>query len=321
MKSPLTIFGACIGLMAALLGSSCSSTEGVLPEETTPSYVCVETNSGRILYAQNATEKRPIGMLTNLATACVAMDWIKSAGVELDRQIPVPAAAVQWPKTNLLKLRPGDTMTIRDALYSTLMWDDSASAMTLAYACGAYLNPHDPAAAFVNQMNRLAARLLMSSTYFKGTSGAVVSQSTARDLALLGMYAIGNADLLAITNQPGTTVTINSATGSRTQLVRNNNRLLALSETVDGLKAGQSRSAGACLMATARRVSVKRINPATGKQATYGQRLLVVMLGMPSSKTRYTTAAHFLRDGWDVWEQWLPTNDYQDKTKFIILPN
>ena len=55
MKSPLTIFGACIGLMAALLGSSCSSTEGVLPEETTPSYVCVETNSGRILYAQNAT--------------------------------------------------------------------------------------------------------------------------------------------------------------------------------------------------------------------------------------------------------------------------
>ena len=320
MKKHLTILCSLAAACAALL-SSCSSTEPTLPADTQPSYVCLEVNSGRVLYASNATEKRPVGMLANLATACVAMDWIKAADVNLDTRITVPQQATLWPKTNLLKLQPGETMSIRDALYSTLMWDDSASAMTLAYACGASLNSNDPAGAFVNQMNHLAARLLMRSTYFKGTSGAVISQSTARDMALLGMYAIGNPALLGITSQPGATVTVHSPAGSRTQTVRNNNKLLSFSEHVDGLKAGQSRSAGACLMVTANRVSVKRINPVTGKQGTYGQRLLVVMLGMPDSSTRYNTAAKFLRDGWDVWEQWLPTNDYTDHSKFIILPN
>lgn len=321
MKKPLTILSFLAAACSALLTSSCTSTESVRPEETVPSYVCVEVNSGRLLYASNATEKRPVGMLANLATACVVMDWIKAADVNLDTQIPVPQEATLWPKTNLLKLRPGETLSIRDALYSTLMWDDSASAMALAYACGAQLNANDPAGAFVGQMNRLAARLLMHSTYFKGTSGAVISHSTARDMALLGMYAIGNPQLLGITSQRGTIVTVHSPAGDRTQTVRNNNKLLSFSEHVDGLKAGQSRSAGACLMVTAKRVSVKRINPATGKQGTYGQRLLVVMLGMPDSATRYNTAAKFLRDGWDVWEQWLPTNDYTDHSKFILLPN
>ena len=320
MKKPLTILCSLAAVLTTLL-SSCTSTEGVLPENTTPSYVCVEVNSGRLLYASNATEKRPIGMLANLATACVVMDWVKAGDVNLDTQITVPQEATMWPKTNLLKLKAGETLSIRDALYSTLMWDDSASAMTLAYACGAQISPNDPAGAFVNQMNRLAARLTMHSTYFKGTSGAVVSRSTARDMALLGMYAIGNPQLLGIASRTNETVTINSPAGSRAQTVRNNNKLLSFSEHVDGLKAGQSRSAGACLMVTASRPSIKRPHPATGVMSTFGQRLLVVMLGMPNSNTRYNTAAKFLRDGWGEWEAWLPTNDYADHSKFILLPN
>lgn len=320
MKKPLTILCSLAAVATTLL-SSCTSTEGVLPENTTPSYVCVEVNSGRLLYASNATEKRPIGMLANLATACVVLDWIKAADVNMDTQITVPQEATQWPKTNLLKLKPGETLSIRDALYSTLMWDDSASAMALAYACGAQLSPHDPAGAFVNQMNRLAARLLMHSTYFRGTSGAVVSQSTARDMALLGMYAIGNPQLLGIASRTSETVTINSPAGSRAQQVRNNNRLLAFSEHVDGLKAAHSRSAGSCLMVTAARPSIKRPHPASGVMSTFGQRLLVVELGMPKSSVRDNTAAKFLRDGWGEWERWLPSNDYADHSKFILLPN
>ena len=63
------------------------------------------------------------------------------------------------------------------------------------------------------------------------------------------------------------------------------------------------------------------INPATGKEATYAQRLLVVILGMPTSNARFSVGAGFLRNGWNAWEAWLPTNDYMDRTKFIILPN
>lgn len=320
MKKPLTILCSLAAVAATLL-SSCTSTDGVRPEDTTPSYVCVEANSGRLLYASNATEKRPIGMLANVATACVVMDWVKAADVNLDTQITVPQEATRWPKTNLLNLKAGETLSIRDALYSTIMWDDSASAMTLAYACGSAISKGDPAGAFVNQMNRLAARIGMNSTYFKGPSGAVVSQSTARDMALLGMYAVGNPALLGISSRAAESVTVNAPGGSRTQSVRNNNRLLSFSEQVDGLKAANSRSAGSCILATSSRQSVKRPHPETGQVATYAQRLIVVMLGMPDSATRNNNAAKFLRDGWDEWEQWLPTNDYADPSKFITLPN
>lgn len=320
MKKPLTILCS-LAVAAAALLSSCTSTDGVRPEDTVPSYVCVEVNSGRVLYASNATQKRPIGMLTNVATACVVTDWVKAADVNLDTLITVPAEATVWPKTNLLKLKAGDKLSIRDALYSTIMWDDSASAVTLAYACGSALSSGNPVGAFVDQMNRLAARLGMHSTYFKGPSGAVVSQSTARDMALLGMYATVNPVLLGVSSRAGETLTVYSPLGSRTQTVRNNNRLLAFSENVDGLKAANSRSAGACLMVTAKRPSIKRPHPVSGVVTTYGQRLMVVMLGMPSSSNRNNTAAKFLRDGWGEWEQWLPTNDLSDSSKFITLPH
>ncbi len=320
MKKALTYLST-LGVAISSLFSSCSYQNYITPEKTKPSYVALEVNSGRVLYSSNANIKRPIGMLTNLATAVVVMDWIKAYRVDKNRLITVPAGAVKSQRTNLLQLRAGDRISVRDALYSALMWDDSACATTLAYACGSTLSPRDPENAFISQMNNLARRLGMTSTVFKGSNGAVITQSSARDMALLGMYAINDIDLLAITAQTGCKVTIHSRYGNRVQTIRNNNKLLSGSGHVDGLKVAQSRSAGNCLMVTARRASVKRINPMTGKEATFAQRLLVVMLGMPSSTSRYQETARFLRDGWNAWDAWLPTNDYQDRTKFIILPN
>lgn len=320
MNKALT-FLCSLGAAVSCLFSSCTYQNIVTPDKTTPSYVALEVHSGRILYSSNSNIKRPIGMLTNLATAVVVMDWVKSHGVDMNQLITVPAQAVVWQRTNLLRLRAGDSISVRDALYSALMWDDSACATTLAYACGSVLSSGNPESAFIAQMNNLARRLGMTSTVFKGTNGAVITQSSARDMALLGMYAINDTNLLAITAQTGCIVTIHSPYGTRRQTIRNNNKLLSGSGHVDGLKAGQSRSAGSCLMVTARRASVKRINPMTGKEATFAQRLLIVMLGMPSSSSRYQEAARFLRDGWNAWDAWLPSNDYQDRTKFIILPN
>lgn len=320
MNKVLTYLCALGGAVSSLL-SSCTYQNIVTPETTTPSYVALEVNSGRVLYASNSNLKRPIGMLTNLATAVVVMDWVSSHGVDMNQLITVPAEAVVWQRTNLLRLRAGDRISVRDALYSALMWDDSACASTLAHACGSVLSSGNPEGAFIAQMNNLARRLGMTSTVFKGTNGAVITQSSARDMALLGMYAINDTNLLAITAQTGCIVSIHTPAGVRRQTIRNNNKLLSGSGHVDGLKVGQSRSAGSCLMVTARRASVKRVNPATGKEATFAQRLLVVMLGMPSSDSRYREAARFLRDGWNAWDAWLPTNDYQDRTKFILLPN
>lgn len=321
MKRILRSFGILLVSAVSVLTVSSCAPQILTPDQTTPSYVALEVYSGRVLYSSNANIKRPIGMLTNVATAAVVLDWVTARNINLDTIIEVPAEALRWQRTNLLKLRPGDRISLRDALYSALLWDDSACATTAAITCGKALDISDPEEAFITEMNKLALRLGMTSTTFKGTNGAVITQSSARDMALLGMYALLDTNLRNITSQSYVTANIYTPRGVRTQVIRNNNRLLPTGQNVDGIKVAQSRSAGSCIMVSSSRASVKRVNPTTGKPGTYGQRLLVVMLGMPSSGARYGTAAKFLANGWDAWDRWLPSNDYKDHTKFITLPN
>ncbi|MBQ4615011.1 MAG: D-alanyl-D-alanine carboxypeptidase [Akkermansia sp.] len=314
-----TTLSALVAAASALLLSNCESLEQLSGSGSTeaPSYVAMETNSGRILYATNANVRRPIGMLANIATGIIVLDWVKSRGINMDTILTVPETVTQWPRTNLLKLKPGDRISLRDALHSTIMWDDSACAATLARACGSTISSSDPDGAFVAQLNQMARTIGMTNTRFKGSNGAVISYASARDMALLGMYAIENPGFQSICSQRSYTATIN---GTTTRQITNSNSMLAQSN-VDGVKAARSKTAGACLIASSKRASVKRYNPQLNKESTYAQRLLVVVLGMPSSQKRYNMASDLLRDSWGAWEDWQKTNDFQDPNKFIILPH
>ncbi len=310
------------GLAVALSAAVCSCTQIADPATLQPSYVTMETNSGRIIYASNCDMRRPVGMLANIATAVVAIDWINSCNVPMDTMLTVPASVLEYPRTNLMKLQPGERISLRDALHSTIMWDDSACAATLAYACGLTLSSNDPDGAFIAQMNKLAGMLGMNATRFKGTHGGVISNSTARDMALLSMYAIERPLFQSISAKRNYLVTIVSPMGGARQArVTNSNLMLAASEGVDGVRAARSASAGSCLAVSMKRPSVKLINPRTGQPATYAQRLLVIILGAHTPKQRYTMAGNFLRDGWGAWENWQQSNDFSEPAKFIILPH
>ena len=306
-----------------MLLSACSQ---LFPGNSSPtaelSYLVIETNNERVLFAQNANERKNIGMLANVATAVVIADWIQAKNISLDTTLLVPAEACQWPSSNLLHLRPGDRVSLRDALHSALMWDDSAATYTMAWECGKSLHAADPEGAFLLQLETMATQTLgMKQAHFRGLSGAVKSSASARDMALLGTYAIEKPLIQAICSKPEYTATVISADGStRPVQIINTNRLLG-AQGVDGLRAAASGSAGYCIMASARRGSVKANNPALGaKQSTYAQRLLVVILGMPNANHRDNKAAALLRDGWKSWEIWQTSSDMTDQSKFIRLP-
>lgn len=302
---------------AAALLSSCSQTNSYpSPLKQAPSYVAIETNTGRVLYSSHSNEKRPIGMLANIACALVVLDWAESRGISMDTRLVVPQEACLYPKTNLLHLRPGDRIPLRDALHSAIMWDDSTCAATMAYACGQTISNTDPTGSFVAQMNQLARTIGMTSTRFKGSHGSIISLSTARDMALLGTYAIQKPSYQAICSKTSYWATVN---GTRTVGITNSNRLTGQS-SVDGVKAARSASAGACLVVSSTRPSVKRTNPLNGQPATYAQRLLVVLIGMHSSRDRYKAAHDLLRDSWGEWDEWIKTADTSEPNKFIILP-
>ncbi len=305
--------------LAAFLNSSCTelgADSAIPPTQRTPSYLALETYSGRILYTGNPNERRPIGMLANIATALVVLDWVNSRDISMGKELTVPASACQWPKTNLLHLKPGDRISLRDALHSCVMWDDSACAVTLAYACGSTINPKNPEAAFVQQMNQMGRAIGMKTTRFKGSSGAIITQSDTHDMAKLGMYAMQKPGFRTICSQRSYVATIN---GSRTVTIVNSNNMLSYS-SVDGVRAARSGAAGACLLVSAGRASVKLYSPTTNKEETYPQRLLVVVLGAHSSSSRYKVASLLLRDSWKTWEEWQKTGDYKDASKFISVP-
>lgn len=237
-----------------------------------PSYIAIEANSGKLLFSSNAEEKRPVASLSQVATAMVALDWVARTRLPLDTFIAVPQEAFGLRAGNPMDLQPGDRLTLRDALYSTLLGSDNVSALTVASFVGRDLVSRRgggaPIAAFVAEMNNLARSLRMAKTRFTAPhgldAGNSVSTSCALDMALLGVYSMQNPAFCYIVSQASRRIEVQSQTKGRTMYdISNNNRLMSASG-VDGIKAGTSRAAGPCLLLSVTRNAISRRSPPDG---------------------------------------------------------
>ena len=291
-----------------------------------PSYIAIEANSGKLLFSSNAEEKRPVASLSQVATAMVALDWVARTRLPLDTFIAVPQEAFGLRAGNPMDLQPGDRLTLRDALYSTLLGSDNVSALTVASFVGRDLVSRRgggaPIAAFVAEMNNLARSLRMAKTHFTAPhgldAGNSVSTSCALDMALLGVYSMQNPAFCYIVSQASRRIEVQAQTKGRTMYdISNNNRLMSASG-VDGIKAGTSRAAGSCLLLSVTRNAISRRSPQTGTEVIYPQRMIIAVLG---SASRYSLAREMMNTGWRVWENWQASGmDMKDPKEFVQLP-
>ena len=142
----------------------------LLHAQSPESLMVVEAYSGKILVAANSSVKRPVASLNQLATAIVAVDWASATAVDISQVIitaPPTVALVGGP--NPMRLQPGETLTLRDALYSTLLGSDNLAALTIADHIGKQIlakrgKRGDPVAAFAADMNQRAALSGMTNT-------------------------------------------------------------------------------------------------------------------------------------------------------------
>ena len=290
-----------------------------------PSYIAIEANSGKLLFSSNAEEKRPVASLSQVATAMVALDWVARTRLPLDTFIAVPQEAFGLRAGNPMDLQPGDRLTLRDALYSTLLGSDNVSALTVASFVGRDLVSRRGGGApiaFVAEMNNLARSLRMAKTHFTAPhgldAGNSVSTSCALDMALLGVYSMQNPAFCYIVSQASRRIEVQSQTKGRTMYdISNNNRLMSASG-VDGIKAGTSRAAGSCLLLSVTRNAISRRSPQTGTEVIYPQRMIIAVLG---SASRYSLAREMMNTGWRVWENWQASGmDMKDPKEFVQLP-
>ena len=208
-----------------------------------------------------------------------------------------------------LGLQPGDRMTIRDAIFSSLLADDPVASEAIGEYFGWQMTQHVGGGRameiFVDQMNALGESLGMTKTKFTNTHGLAIAgnpgHSTARDLARLTSYAIKNPQFNFYVAQSNRPVTVVRANGTRnTYDIRNEHKMLG-TLGIDGVKSSFSNEAGNTLVSSARRKD-RFIPMSDGRSRRIPYRLVVVSLG---SQNPVNQTKELLRQGWQNYEAWI----------------
>ncbi len=194
------------------------------PLRAAESYLVMEAHSGKVLLAANPEQKRPVASLTKIVTAKVVLDWAKVSQTSLSAMASVPPDALAFGGANPMRLRPGDRIALRDALYSTLLGSDNIAAYVLADHVGRSLLAQrrrggDPQRAFVAEMNTLARALGMRRTRFATPHGLDLpgkrAYSTASDMARMCVHVMRDAGFAFYVKQKSRTIRVVGQDGSR----------------------------------------------------------------------------------------------------------
>ncbi len=205
------------------------------------SAIVLDADTGRVLHAHEADTLRYPASLTKMMTLYMAFDALKDGRLKLDQRIPVSAhAAGQAPSA--IGLRPGQTLTVRDAILAAVTKSANDATVALGEAIGG------SEAQFATMMTRRAHQLGMTSTTFRNASGLPNpgQKSTARDMATLALALLKN-------HKAYYTYFSTPEFEWNDRVFNNHNHLLKRYEGVDGIKTGYIRASGFNLVASAKR--------------------------------------------------------------------
>lgn len=211
----------------------------------------LDISNKEVLYAQNAHEKLFPASLTKVLTALVAlkygsMDQILTAS----NSVYVNESGAQ-----VCGLKPGDTMTLHQALYVALINSANDAALLIAENIGGTVDN------FVNMMNEEAKVLGATNSHFVNPHGLTDAEqyTTAYDMYLIFNEAVKYETFVEIIQCTAYETTYHSSTGeAKTISVRNTNRYVNADTkapenvTVIGGKTGTTNAAGHCLVLLSR---------------------------------------------------------------------
>jgi D-alanyl-D-alanine carboxypeptidase (penicillin-binding protein 5/6) len=225
------------------------------PPVDAASYVLMDFQTGRILAAKSATERRAPASTTKLMTAYVVFQDLASGQIGLDTKFGVSRKAWQQIGSRMF-LKPGSRVSVNNLLQGMLVPSGNDAAMTLAEGVAG------TEAGFVNMMNADARALGLADTRYYDPAGLDSrGRTSALDLAKLSRAIIRRF--------PQYYHYFSEKEFTWSKIPQYNwNKLLWLDPSVDGLKTGFTVDAGYCLAASA-------------KQGD--QRMIAVVMGVPGN--------------------------------------
>lgn len=263
-----------------LLGTSTHAYAA--PDVSTPSYIVMEAESGRIICENNANEKRSPASITKIMTLLVTFDQIEKGRICLDDQVVTSAYAKSMGGSQVF-LEEGEVQSLETMIKCIAI----ASGNDASVAVAEHVAGSEPE--FVRMMNERADSMGLTGTHFVDCCGLSDSDdhyTTAADVAkmsrelitkypqILDYSGIWMEDIKHVTNKGEEPFTLSST-----------NKLLKMYEWATGLKTGSTSKALYCLSATAKKDDLE---------------LIAVVMGAPNNKARFNDAMALLNYGYSV---------------------
>jgi D-alanyl-D-alanine carboxypeptidase (penicillin-binding protein 5/6) len=221
-----------------------------------------DLDTGRVLWRRDPTRVLPIASLTKMMTALLVAERFPRAG---RARITREALAYQGSGVGLLPR--GRWIRVGTLLHGLLLPSGNDAAIALAQRTAGSVP------AFVDLMNRRARAMGLVCTAFSSPSGFVDrgNHSCATDLAALARAVLRTRRLAPIVRRREAVLPF-PVKGGKLYLYNNNPLLRMGYRGTTGVKTGYTDAAGHCLVATARRGSVRLgvvllHSPDTGTQA------------------------------------------------------
>lgn len=257
-------------------------------------YIVVNMDTGEILAQKNATTELSIASLTKVMTSVVALDLAEPTD---EFTVTERASKIEPTKIGVV---PGQKMSVSELLHAMLL----TSANDAAEVVREGINAKYQQEVFVEAMNKKAQFLGMNQSHFANPQGFDNRRnySTARDLAVLALYAMKNYPLIDQIAKKDYAFLPENGTHKQFDLY-NWNGLIDVYPDTFGLKIGMTENAGYTTIVMSERG---------------GTRMMAIALGTRDIVTRDMTAANLLDVGYMLSRKLQPVavNEQMLKEKY-----
>ncbi len=268
-------------VQAELSEESIPAQAGAL-EITSPAAILIEASTGKVIFEQNADERRSPASITKIMTLLITFDYLANGKVKLEDDVITSEYASSMGGSQVF-LAQGEVQSLKTMIKCiTVASGNDASVAVAEHIAGSE-------EAFVNLMNARAAELGMENTHFEDCCGLTDSDNhytTARDVAAMSRELIVNhPEIYEYTQIWMEDITHVTKQGSSLFTLSSTNKLLKQYPYATGLKTGSTSKAKFCLSATARKD---------------GMDMVAVVLGAEQGKVRFSEAQSMLAYGFTV---------------------
>ena len=234
--------------------------------------ILMDAESGQVLWAKDAYTPMPPASMSKLMTLDLLFQRLKDGRVKLTDTFPVSERAWRERSGSEMWVNIGDRITVENLIRGIITVSANDGCIVVAEALGGTVE------GFVKMMNDRAAQLGLKQSHFVNPDGLDVPPGqlmSAYDLAVLARHLIRT--------YPAEYKFFSEKDMSWSNIHQDNrNPLLGVVPGADGLKTGHLEAAGYGLVGSAQRD---------------GQRIILVLNGMASTKDRADEGARLMEIG------------------------